>query len=108
MLPVLISSGQLVIEDCTISSATRTGNQYRRERDKSTNSPVYLPWRRKNGDLCGRGKGTFEECHISNHKMQSVCIHGGDPLFHQCTIRAGEHLGIWVKENGKGPFANVN
>jgi F-box protein 11 len=101
-----IPEGELVLEDCDITSNSGAGI--------AIHGPTANPVIRRTSIHDGRsngvwvydgGQGTLEDCDISGTRMAGVRIEEeGNPLLRRCKVHDGRNAGVVVTEGGLGTF----
>ena len=101
---VNITSGQLQLEDCEITSDALSG--------VAIHGPTTAPILRRCKISCGNdsgvfvfnnGRGLIEECEISDNQRHGVMItQGGNPVINRCTITRNRANGIYASTDGMG------
>jgi F-box protein 11 len=105
-LAVFIERGDLLLEDCDISSDSATASLA----VQGKADPVVRYCRIRNESQCGvtvsqGGRGIFEACEISGNAHAALEVReGGDPVVRQCRIAGG----VSVVDNGRGTFEDCD
>ena len=101
-----IPEGELVLEDCDITSNSVAGIAIH----GLTANPVIRRTRIHDGRSNGvwvyaGGQGTLEDCDISGTKWAGVRIEGGgNPVLRRCKVHDGTNAGVVVTDGGLGTF----
>jgi F-box protein 11 len=105
-----IPQGQLLVEDCAITSnasaciaiynaATKPTIRYSSIHSGTSNGIV----------IYDNAQATIEYCDIFQHSQPAISITGGGtPTFRHCTIRDNQHYAIFVHNNGQGSFEDCD
>lgn len=99
-----IPYGQLILEDCDITSELHTCIAIH----GPMSNPIIRRCRIHHGKEGGifvyeQGAGIIEDCDICHNELSGVAIkQGGNPFLRRCRIHSGEASGIYVYEQGAG------
>ena len=99
-----ISQGQLILENCDISSDLYVCVAIH----NSTAKPIIRRCKIHDGKKAGvfvwdNGQGTVEDCDIFGNTLAGVAIKtGGNPVIRRCKIHDGKQTGVIVWDNGQG------
>jgi F-box protein 11 len=100
---VLIQHGQLILEDCRITSDSLACVAVQ----GSTTSPIIRRCKIFGGKsagvlVCDRGEAVFEDCDIFENALSGVEVRaGGNPVLRNCRVYGGHHAGVLVHDSGK-------
>ena len=103
---VEIARGELVLEDCDITSDSVAGIAIH----GLTAKPVIRRTRIHDGQsngvwVYGGGQGTLEDCDIWGNEWAGVLIEGGgDPVVRRCKVHHHRNAGVVVADGGLGTF----
>jgi F-box protein 11 len=107
---VEVRSGQLVMEDCNLTSDAATVVEV-----KGAQSEVYLRRCHLHHGKAGgisfaeEGAGYLEECHLYQNKLSQVVIGKGcSPVLFGCKISHALMAGIYISEGGEGLIENCD
>jgi F-box protein 11 len=101
---VAVPQGQMVLEDCDISSDSQSGVSVR----GTLADPVLRHCRIYDGRSAGvlfadQAEGMLEDCEVFGNALAGVEIRqGAKPTLRRCKIHDGQQAGVLVHDHGKG------
>lgn len=105
-----ISAGQLLLEDCDISSSSPSSACIfiQSAAANPTIRHCHIHDSLAEGIVCDlEAKATIEDCEIFGHRATSLVIrNNADPLIKHCRIYNGAGNGIYIYANGKGTISD--
>jgi F-box protein 11 len=102
---VLLHRGQLVIEDCDISSDSGTCVQVLGDSDPALRRNVIHDGREYCLRVSGNARGTFEDNQVIRARYPCVIITGeSDPVFRRNLIREATQAGLFILGNARGTY----
>jgi hypothetical protein len=107
---VEIRSGQLVMEDCNVTSDAATVIEVRGAQSEAILRRCHLHDGKAGGILFAEeGAGYLEECHLYQNKLSQVVIGKGcAPVLSGCKISHALMAGIYISEGGEGLIENCD
>jgi F-box protein 11 len=105
-----IPQGQLLVEDCAITSNASACIAIYNAATKPTIRYSTIHSGTSNGIVVyDNAQATIEYCDIFQHSQPAISITAGaTPIFRHCTIRDNQHCGIFVHDNGQGSFEDCD
>jgi parallel beta-helix repeat protein len=97
-----IPQGQLILENCDISSAAATCIKIHGASADPRIRGCRIHNAKGRGVMVSKnGRGTLEGCDIFNNYFEVQIAEGGNPIIQRCQIHDGKGFGVWVDENSK-------
>lgn len=113
---VNIPQGQLIVEDCYLTSASLSCIAIHGDKANPTIRRCFISSGKESGiSVYENGQGIIEDCNIfSNGLAGAIIQNGGNPIIRRCKIFKGDSNGILVYDSGQGTiedceiFNNIN
>jgi F-box protein 11 len=103
-----IPQGQLIIEDCYITSASLACIAIHGDKANPIIKRCSISYGKESGiSVYANGQGVIEDCNIFGNGLAGVTIQdSGNPIIRRCRIYEGDSNGILVYDGGQGIIEN--